>query len=92
MTSFEPQKRLAKLPDDNDTKEGYYTKHNITAADTTGKYESNTSGDAYNQEMIWLWNTYHNVNTTKPKKYLYYDEFPLTAKDIRKIYKSVIPK
>jgi len=92
--SFKPQDRLAtpKLPDDNDTKEGYYTKHNITSADTTGKYESSNPGDPYNQEMMWIWNTYHNLKKDHGFKYLYYDPKPLTAKDIRNIYKQVLPK
>ncbi len=85
MTDFEPQDELVK-------KEGFYTRHSITAADTTGKLENELPGDPYNQELIWIWNTYHNVAATKPKKYLYYDEMPLTAKDIKKIYKDVIPK
>jgi hypothetical protein len=84
--TYEPQDELVK-------KEGYYSKFNITAADTTAKYESSSAGDPYNQEMIWIWNTYHNVNIKKDHfKYLYYDEKPLTTRDIRNIYKDVMPK
>jgi len=58
----------------------------------TGKYESSNPGDPYNQEMMWIWNTYHNLKKDHGFKYLYYDPKPLTAKDIRNIYKQVLPK
>jgi len=83
--TFEPQDDFVK-------KEGYYTRYHITAADTTGKYEENNPGDPYNQEMKWIWNTYHLTASKQRYDYLYYDEFPLTAKDIKTIYKDVIPK
>ena len=84
MIEYEPQDKLV---------EGYYTKHNITSADTTGKYEVSVANDPHQEELIWIWNQYHNVNLRKDHyKYLYYDEFPLKAKDIRNIYKDVLPK
>jgi hypothetical protein len=88
MTSnnYEPQGEL-----EDPKKEGYYTKHNITSADTTGKYSTEDPGDIHNQELVALYNYYHNIDK-EHYKYLYYDEFPLTAKDIRRIYKDIIPK
>jgi hypothetical protein len=87
MTAYEPQGKLLDI----DVDKGYYSKHNITAADTTGKYEASSPGDNYNAEMVALYSYYHDVKK-ESFKYLYYDEKPLTAKDIRKIYKDVMPK
>jgi len=83
--TYEPQGEL------EDPKKGYYTKHNITSADTTGKYETSSPGDNYNREMVAIYGYYHDIKN-ESFKYLYYDEKPLTTKDIRNIYKDVMPK
>ena len=83
---YEPQGEL-----EDPKKEGYYTKHNITSADTTGKYETSSPGDMHNSELVSLYTYYHDIKNER-FKYLYYNEFPLTSKDIRNIYKDVMPK
>jgi len=79
--TYEPQDELVK-------KEGYYSRYNITSADTTGKYEVSVANDPHQEELIWIWNTYHNISIKKDHyKFLYYDE--KTDEDRKEFMKDV---